>query len=94
MPIGEGDTGPLQEDPPIMVGGGGSTLIWIRKDQNPHKVSAADVPAGAEKPAHPEQYEIYVLDSLECSHVKVNNGGGGNSARHPVVGRKHRTHFG
>lgn len=93
MPIGEGDTGPLQDDPPIIVGGGGSTLVWIRRDQNHRKISPAEVPEGAEKPAHPEQYDIYILDSFECSHVKFHNGGG-DSHRHPVAGRKHRTHFG
>jgi hypothetical protein len=92
MPMGD-DTGPLQEDPPVMIGGGGSTLVWIRKDQGHREISPREVPAGAEKPAHPEQYNIYMLDSLECSHVKVHNGGGGSSARHPVVGRRHRTHF-
>jgi hypothetical protein len=53
----DNDTGPLQSDPPILIGGGGSTLIWIRKDQNARKVPLARCPVPLRKPAHPELYD-------------------------------------
>lgn len=85
------DTGPL--DPPILVGGGGSTLIWVRKDQRARKVSPEDVPNTAMKPGNPDLYDVYVLDNFECSSVKVQHGGSGNPTPHPVQGRKHHTQF-
>ena len=67
----DNDTGPLQTDPPILIGGGGSTLIWIRKDQNARRLPLEQVPDTTEKPAHPELYDVYVLDNFDCSQVIV-----------------------
>lgn len=88
-----GDTGSLPTDPPVLVGGGGSTLIWIRKDQNAQKIPLSQVPATTEHPAHPDMYDIYLLDNFDCSQVKVHDGGQGNPAPHPVQGKKHHTQF-
>jgi len=85
------NTGPL--DPPILVGGGGSTLIWIRKDQNARKISAGQVPDTAMKPGNPEMYDVYVLDNFDCSNVKVDHGGSGNPIAHSMQGKKHHTQF-
>lgn len=85
------DTGPL--DPPILVGGGGSTLIWIRKDQQAKKISPGDVPNSAYKPGNPDLYDVYVLDNFECANVNVHQGGAGNGMGHQVQGKKHRTEF-
>ena len=92
-PIGDIDTGPLQSDPPILIGGGGSTLIWIRKDQYARKLPLAQVPDTTEKPAHPDTYDIYVLDDFVCSHIKVHDGGAGPSVPHPTRGKKHHVAF-
>jgi hypothetical protein len=89
----DNDTGPLQSDPPILIGGGGSTLIWIRKDQNARRLPVAQVPDTTEKPAHPDKYEVYVLDDFVCSQVKVHDGGPGNAVPHPMPGKKHHVTF-
>jgi hypothetical protein len=93
MSNGEGGTGPLQSDPPVLVGGGGSTLIWIRKDQKARPLPLVQVPGTAEKPAHPDQYEIYILDDFVCSKVRVHDGGAGHSVPHPTQGKKHHVMF-
>ncbi len=84
-------TGPL--DPPILVGGGGSTLIWIRKDQKARQISPDEVSNTAMKPGHPDLYDIYVLDDFECSNVKVHHGGSENPTPNRVQGKKHHTQF-
>jgi len=86
------DTESLPSDPPVIVGGGGSTLIWIRSDQNLRRIPLQQVPEGAERPHDPNMYDIYILDNFDCASVKVNDGGGGN-ANHPVHGKGHHTIF-
>lgn len=93
MSNGEGGTGPLQSDPPVLVGGGGSTLIWIRKDQNARPLPPAQVPDTADKPAHPDLYEVFILDNFVCSQVRVHDGGAGHSVPHRTQGRKHHVMF-
>ena len=90
---GEGGTGPLQTDPPVLVGGGGSTLIWIRKDQNARPLPLAEVPGTADKPAHPDLYDVYILDDFVCYQVRVHDGGGGRSVPHRTQGKKHHVVF-
>lgn len=92
-PIGGTDTGPLQTDPPILVGGGGSTLIWIRKDQKARPLPLSQVPETTQKPPHPEMYDVYVLDDFVCSKVNVHDGGSGHHAAHPTQGKKHHVAF-
>ena len=87
----DNDTGPLQSDPPILIGGGGSTLIWIRKDQNARRLPPEQVPGTTEKPAHPELYDVYVLDNFDCSQVRVHDGGDAHS--HPTKKKKHHVRF-
>jgi len=82
---------PLQSDPPILIGGGGSTLIWIRKDQNARRLPLEQVPDTTEKPAHPELYDVYVLDNFDCSQVRVHDGGEAHS--HPTKRKKHHVWF-
>ena len=86
----DNDTGPLQTDPPILIGGGGSTLIWIRKDQNARRLPPEQVPGTTDKPAHPELYDIYVLDNFDCSQVRVHDGGDA----HSIQRRKRSTTLG
>lgn len=90
--MGDRDTASLPTDPPIIIGGGGSTLIWIRKDQHARKIPSTQVPYGAETPAHPDSYDIFILDGFDCASVKVNDGGG-NSASHSTRSKSHHTIF-
>jgi hypothetical protein len=87
------DTASLPTDPPILVGGGGSTLIWIRKDQNARKIQLNQVPPNSEPPHDPSMYDIYILDNFDCASVKVNDGGGGSPTPHPVKSKRHHTFF-
>ena len=91
--MGERDTDSLPTDPPIIVGGGGSTLIWIRKDQHPESIDHGTLPDLPGKPANPAMYDCYVLRNFESSHVKVHDGGAGSHVPHPIKGKKHYTFF-
>ena len=88
----ERDTDSLPTDPPIIVGGGGSTLIWIRKDHHPEAIDPATLPDLPGKPAHPSMYDCYVLRNFECSQVTLHDGGSGHH-QHPMKGQKHSTLF-
>ena len=90
----------MDSDPPILVGGGGSTLIWIRKDQQPHPIDPATLPDppnpnAPEKPKHPDQYDCFILSDLTVGNVRVHDGSPGppNPVPHPVHGKKHFTLF-
>jgi hypothetical protein len=58
----------LDTDPPILVGGGGSSFVWIRKDQIPKLVQPDDVPLRAPRPRTPGFYYIF---EVRDSHVRV-----------------------
>ena len=62
----------LPIDPPILVGGGGSSLIWIRKDQAPELVDHRNYP-DAKKPKTPDDYFCYRVKDKHLD-VVVNNG--------------------
>ena len=78
-------------DPPILVGGGGSTLIWVRNDFTLTQIPSA--PAGAPKPGHPANYQIFEVDvNVTNSTVKVNQSGG--QTKHTGMDpKKHSTEF-
>ena len=88
-------------DPPILVGGGGSTWVWIRKDQNPQPVDARNLPSipnppdPETMPDHPDLYNIWYLGALDVSRVHVHDGQSGKPAVpiNPGKKKKHRTHF-
>jgi hypothetical protein len=64
-------------DPPIFVGGGGSTLIWVRNDFTLSQIPLAQVKADASKPPHPENYQIYECEAVVTTlTVKLNQGVG------------------
>jgi hypothetical protein len=78
-------------DPPILVGGGGSSFVWIRKDQVPKMVEPGSVPARAPQPTTPSLYYIF---EVKDSHVKVVVDDGTTVAQpKPVNGRYHITSF-
>lgn len=89
------DTESLPSDPPVIVGGGGSTLIWIRKDQNAEAIDPAGVGDLPGKPAHPSLYDCYILKNFDSSSVKVHDGRKGphTPVQHPVQGSRHHTFF-
>jgi hypothetical protein len=58
----------LDTDPPILVGGGGSSFVWIRKDQVPKLVEPGSVPVRAPRPLTPASYYVF---EVKDSHVKV-----------------------
>lgn len=62
-----GDAERFASDPPILVGGGGSTLIWVRKDYQPEIIEEEALSKNTPKPAHPEKYRIYRYGSLEIT---------------------------
>ena len=88
-------------DPPIIVGGGGSTWVWIRKDQYPQPVDPRDLPGFPNPPdretmpEHPELYNIWYLEQLTVQRVHVHDGQGGKPAVPINSGnkKKHRTYF-
>ena len=51
-------------DPPILVGGGGSTLIWVRKDFEPEVIEGHEKFNNPPKLQHPENYRIYRYGNL------------------------------
>jgi hypothetical protein len=57
-----GDDAALMTDPPILVGGGGSTYVWVRLDMGSDVVDptsdhpVAGIKAGSKKPKHRERF--------------------------------------
>lgn len=81
----------LDSDPPILVGGGGSSFIWIRKDLDPQLVDPLGVPAAAPKPAHPDSYYCF---RLQGNVMKINvDDGSGSSGPKPANGKKFHVQF-
>ena len=81
----------LPSDPPILVGGGGSSLVWIRKDQKPELVDHNLFP-DAKKPKSPDKYLCY---KVKDSHLKVvaNNGVDPDVPVPVKDDKKHHTYF-
>jgi hypothetical protein len=80
-------------DPPILVGGGGSSFVWIRKDQVPKLIEPAKVPGGA---PHPQTPGLYYVFKVKDSHVKVVVHDGNTvpgSSTQPVNGNKYLASF-
>jgi hypothetical protein len=56
----------IGSDPPILIGGGGSSFIWIQKDLEPQLVNS--VPSGAPQPQTPDLYYCF---RVQANVVKV-----------------------
>jgi hypothetical protein len=84
----------LPNDPPILVGGGGSTFVYIRKDLMPQLIDPDDVPGGAPGPKHLARYHIFICNTLDVANINV-DGGTGMGAQPPKGANKqdHLTHF-
>ena len=48
-----------QANPPIIVGGGGSTIIWMRKSISPVEIDPSTLPASAPRPADVTLYKCF-----------------------------------
>jgi hypothetical protein len=84
----------LPGDPPIIVGGGGSAFVWIRKDLDPQLVDGTAIPASAPQPAHPDQYYCFKCSGINLSKIIVDEGnGGGAGPSHGANARKNVTQF-
>jgi hypothetical protein len=82
---------PFQGNPPILVGGGGSTLIWIKNIYNPREIRLNQVGPNAIRPANPGLYTIYQCDP-DLTQATVNKGDG-HPHPHQGMGRNHFTEF-
>ena len=91
-------------DPPIIVGGGGSTWIWIRKDANIQFFDPAFIPNTVTppdpetKPTHENLYYLMHLGNLTLTDTHFRNGEGNMPGDHNIPNsqngkRKHRTYF-
>ncbi len=64
-------------DPPIIVGGGGSSLIWVRNDFTLTQIPLSDVKAGASKPRNPANNQIWKCEvAITTLTVRLNQGVG------------------
>ena len=68
-----------QANPPIVVGGGGSTIIWMRKSLNPVEIDPSTLPAAAPRPADPTLYKCFKCD-VDIHVATVSKGIGGMPA--------------
>lgn len=73
----------IGSDPPIIVGGGGSTWIWIKRSTNVQLFDPTNLPPPpftppdpAITPVHPEQYNLLYLGNFSVANVHFNNGNG------------------
>jgi hypothetical protein len=80
------------DDPPIMVGGGGSTLVWMKTDKTT-QITLANVDPDAPRPMQPNDYLIFEVDvNVTKAHVKKhkNDNGSPHTGLDP---KTHRTRF-
>ncbi len=70
---GTGGPGTLEQDPPIVVGGGGSVYIWMHKRAMPQIVDPKMAPA---PPARAENY-FCIKCEVNIKKIKANDGFGG-----------------
>src|SRR5437016_4866043 len=51
-----------EQDPPIIVGGGGSAFVWIRRDLATLVTDLSTIPNTAPHPGNPANYIVYRVD--------------------------------
>ena len=86
-------------DPPIVVGGGGSTLVWINNSVFSAELTAAQVTAmllahpNIPHPTHPDQYHVFPCN-FNTGAATVKADGGTPSVKHNDVDTdRHHTVF-
>jgi hypothetical protein len=85
------DKRPLQV-PPIVVGGGNSTIVWIRRDTNPTLIDHDSLPVTAPKPRFPDVY--YCFECIgDVSIVDAKDGKGNSNGHRDMDPKKHKTEF-
>ena len=83
----------LDTDPPILVGGGGSSLIWILKELEPQLIDPATVNPNAPKPKTPGDYYCFRVQG-SVTKIDVDDGtGGGPGGPKPANGKKFHIQF-
>ncbi|HSQ22955.1 MAG TPA: hypothetical protein VLN44_01010 [Pyrinomonadaceae bacterium] len=82
----------LDGDPPILVGGGGSSFIWIRKDLEPQLVDPLGVPGSAPQPLNPASYYCFKVQG-NVGKIDVNATGSGSSGPKSANGKKFHVQF-
>jgi len=80
-------------DPPVMVGGGGSSFIWIAKDLDPQLFLPSEVPSGAPQPPVPDDYYCFRIQG-NIGKVIIDEGLGSGPGNKSVNGRKYFVKFG
>jgi len=81
----------LDTDPPILVGGGGSSFIWIKQTLEPQLVDPLGVPASAPQPPNPALYYCFQVQG-NIGKLVVNEGTGPGSGK-PVNNKKYSVQF-
>ena len=86
-------------DPPIIVGGGGSTLVWINNGVFNAELTAAQVSAlllahpNIPHPAHPDQYHVFACN-FNAVGATVKSDSGVPSVKHNDMDiDRHHTFF-
>jgi hypothetical protein len=79
------------DNPPILVGGGGSSLIWIKKIYNPKLINPLGVDPDAPQPTNQDEYYCFQIDQ-DITSVTVKNGMGGSNG-HTVNNKKFKVNF-
>jgi hypothetical protein len=74
----------IGSDPPVLIGGGGSSFIWIKKDLEPQLVDS--VPNGAPQPDTPDLYYCFRVQG-NIGNVAVDDGNGTGPGK-PVNNKK------
>ena len=77
-------------DPPIIVGGGGSTYIWMHKSVKPQLIDPTDA---ADPPPHANNYVCIVCD-VDIKTIEADDGVavGGNHKVKPVGDANGKVH--
>lgn len=83
----------MADDPPIIVGGGGSTLVWIKNNTRPTQIDPTTVANAPCAPKHPEQYIVFTCDArITKNQVKKDKNDNGTS-HDRIDPDTHRTEF-
>lgn len=73
-------------DPPVMVGGGGSSFIWIAKDLDPQLFLPSEVPGGAPTPPSPNDYYCFRIQG-NIGKLVINDGNGAGPPKSVASGK-------